>query len=249
MRRVDLLLVVLASSAGCSSGRADVKRADLDGVWAGATAKEENIGFLVARGAVARLEFEWHIPFDEPCRTDPSSPIARTVLGGQDTLFFHPGSPGHEPIPIANGAWKLDQSPMTGRSDVAMSITAKFAGDEATGEPSLETISGCKGRMTTSWKAVRTRPQAAATAAPAAGAVPPAAPRPKLTSALFETILTAKMTQAGVEALLGPGKASGRAGVPAEMMELVWQDEGGSITIQFKDGRAHGGVSSLRQPR
>jgi hypothetical protein len=66
---------------------------------------------------------------------------------------------------------------------------------------------------------------------------------------LFDMILNTKMRHSAVEALLGPGKPSTRPGVPPDMTELVWEDEGGSITVQFKDGVAHGGMSSLRVPR
>ena len=226
------------------------KDAGYNGVWAGATSRDENIGFVVQGDAVTRLEIEWRIRLDEPCRTDPDSPIPTTVLGGKDTLFFHASSPGNEPLKIVNGAWSLEQSPMGGRSNISMVIKGKFAGDEATGELVLKVIAGCKGQMTATWKAARVKPATAEAAT--APTSPPAArlgaPRPKLTSALFHTILDMKMTPAAVEAMLGPGKPSGRTGVPADMSELVWQDEGGSITIQFKDGHAHGGMTSLRGP-
>jgi hypothetical protein len=222
-----------------------------NGVWAGATSRDENLGFVVAGNAVTQLEVEWRIRLDEPCRTDPNSPIPTTVLGGRDTLFFHAGSPGHEPLEIVSDAWHLEQSPMTGRKDISMAISGKFAGDEATGELVLKVIAGCKGQLTTTWKAALVKPATGGVAAAPASApaTPFGAPRMRITSHLFNTILSTKMAQAGVEALFGPGKPSGRSGVPADMTELVWEDEGGSMTVQFKDGRAQGGTTSLREPK
>src|SRR5206468_1961259 len=62
---------------------------------------------------------------------------------------------------------------------------------------------------------------------------------------LFQRILKEKMTEAEVAAILGSGKESTRAGVPKGIRELVWTEGKNSITIQFVNGRADGGVSSI----
>ncbi|MCM2258721.1 MAG: hypothetical protein NDJ94_24065 [Vicinamibacteria bacterium] len=94
---------------------------------------------------------------------------------------------------------------------------------------------------------------AAATPTAVAPVASPAAPasvgRVDVTPAVFKRILEEKMTEADVVALLGPGKLSDRPGVPSNMKELVFEGEQGSLTIQFRDGRASGGMSSFRQPQ
>jgi hypothetical protein len=90
----------------------------------------------------------------------------------------------------------------------------------------MEATGACPGQLTTTWTATHQKADAA-TAAGAATSQPRAFEHLKLTSALLATFL----------------------GVPADMQELAWQDEGGTMTIQFKDGRAPGGMTSLREPK
>ncbi len=112
----------------------------------------------------------------------------------------------------------------------------------------MKATGACPGQLTTTWTATRQKADAA-TAAGAATSQPRAFERLKLTSALLATFLGGHVPRSVVEGLLGPGTPSQRPGVPADMQELVWQDEGGTMTIQFKDGRAHGGMTSPREPK
>src|SRR4051812_32128427 len=75
----------------------------------------------------------------------------------------------------------------------------------------------------------------------------PQAAKGPITSAVYERILKEKMTEEQVTGLLGPGREERRPTTPPDMKEVVWQDgKGSSIMIQFKDGKAHGGKSTIR---
>lgn len=69
--------------------------------------------------------------------------------------------------------------------------------------------------------------------------------REKVSEALYQRILNQKMTEAEVVALLGPGKPSTRPNIPNDVRELVWSEGRNSITIQFTNGRATGGISEF----
>lgn len=67
----------------------------------------------------------------------------------------------------------------------------------------------------------------------------------QITDALFQRILKEKLTEDEVMAMLGPGEKSTRAGVPKDTREMVWTEGKNSISIQFVNGRADGGMSTI----
>jgi hypothetical protein len=68
----------------------------------------------------------------------------------------------------------------------------------------------------------------------------------RITDAVFDKILRDKMTEAEVTELLGTGQISGRPTAPKDMRELIWKDEHqNSVLIQFEDGKARGGKSTI----
>ncbi len=67
-----------------------------------------------------------------------------------------------------------------------------------------------------------------------------------ITQELFDKILAGKMTEAQITEILGAGRASGRTTIPEGMTEKVWEDsKHNSIMIQFKEGKAQGGKSTI----
>lgn len=70
--------------------------------------------------------------------------------------------------------------------------------------------------------------------------------KPFITQAIFDKILAEKMTEAQITEILGAGRASGSTSIPPGMTEKVWEDsKQNSITVQFQDGKAQGGKSTI----
>ena len=159
MRRLCASLLVAGCAAFAVSCQTNWKASGSNGTWAGTTSQGKRLLFVADENTITRVEFGWEILLDEPCRTDPDSPIAEATLGGEDTLSFSTGSPGAEPPRIVNGVWRLERSPIVGRIDLSLAMTGKLARGEATGELTLKALTGCKGEMKATWKALLTSKQ------------------------------------------------------------------------------------------
>ena len=121
--------------------------------WTGATSQGKKFSFVVAGNAVTQVKLDWQIHFDKPCPTPSNSSITTLTRGGETQLSFYEGSPGSEPPRIVNGAWRLEQDPMTGLTDVSLAITAKLDESEASGDLAMKVSGDCKGESKDTWKA------------------------------------------------------------------------------------------------
>lgn len=84
--KMDTMLLgcILALAAATSAYGAG----SFDGNWVGKTLQDKAVSFEIEDGTLKSFTLGWKIPLDEPCMTTPGSPVAMTVLGGTDTLFF-----------------------------------------------------------------------------------------------------------------------------------------------------------------
>lgn len=137
----------------------------LDGKWVGKTSQNEAISFEIQDGALKSFAFGWKVPLNEPCATTPGSPIALTVLGGTDTLFF-PYTRKEFDLLKSRGETRIDPStvaPTAGEKgfevsrDIGgkarLSVIATIKADRSMSGTATVTATTCKGSQKLSWNA------------------------------------------------------------------------------------------------
>jgi hypothetical protein len=205
-------------------------------VWEGRTSQDRPFGFEVEGTAITKITYDYSLPLETPCPSSPGSALVLTSLGEEGWRAFPTTGPRSE---IKGGRFEVTWSTPGSTATTAFNVVGTVEGSRASGDLRLTASGACAGTTTLTWTATRSEGGPSA-ATKAVG-------RPKLTSGLLQRMLDAKMTEAAATDLLGPAKPSNRPGVPSDMKELVWEDGGDSIMVQFRDGRATGGSLRTRQ--